>query len=1215
MHRSTRRCAVAGLLGALLVLQPAAHAADGSVTIAQVDGQQVVDGRIVREVKGSTLTLSGSAQAPTQEGPALLADAGDSSYVLSGTRASLIASAGGGEAPYTFAWSYEGSTSRFADHTDFDTTFDTNGLTGPLSLSLTVTDEAGRSATDTVQLFAYALSQQTLMKVSETVGASALGLNAPKIRKPFDVPAGVDTTGLRLELDWQTSYALPGTTPPDEDFGGFNLEVEDPTGAEVSAGQGGQFTKPEDVNLSKVAPGTWNAVIVRTLTAPDTYTLTVASTSRPADPVPTVVSGGPYSFTPGQPQILRATTGGGTAPLSTAWDLDYDGVFESPDTANGVTTALPLGDHLVTVKTTDAAGYERRETTAVRVATEVSPDATPGLVVVAVSDTGLNPYHQDFRASTFKDARILALTNNFTKHPSEYIAGYPTTAPAKTLTFGQPFAPGKFHPAADAAQWTKGAMPLNKLHWIPGTKIVAAVDTGDSQPVNGAPDAVPFLDEDGHGTASASVAVGNLYGYCSTCLLAFGENFNSDGFYYNFPWVDLASNSFGSAGNIGFAGLIDASQPKANAERGQIALYAAGNGNENAFVTPQQTYTAENLGADWLVRVGAVDKRDRKPIVGTGKPVDISSWGIGGGDKTLPAASNTSPGGVTTHSGTSAATPYSSGVFGTVLGQVRELLGDRSPGQKNTTGNGIIAKGTPVPGSTYLGDGILTRAELVETVFKTARHDINGDSIGYPVSTPNNPHQYVVEGYGIVEPESGARALDVLTGKAPLPLRPAEDDFFEADSALRDELWGTWKGGGANSGSTSAGSSNAAAPSANPFEGATAASVGTFASAYALLSEVAGPFRSSATASMAAAQEAGGLTFWAHHQGGCVNAADPGPFLDTTDTEGDDDGCGAAGLGGVIGNEVESWTAAAGSQVTIPKDTKVTGVIYLQTQQPADTLVDVFVSANGRSLGTASSGVLFVEEGLFNDFVGVPFTFDTASEVVPGESLTLSVSLFGTATWFFGYEGDHATSLTFATTAGGGGGGDPLGAVINSPAPGTVVDPAKQPTLAVGGTATFPAADAANRVEVALDDATFAAPTTATLGTDGTWGASFDATSLADGTHTVHARAVDTSGQATAAPVEFTVTRPVQQPDDPSVVQVQVVPAGSAPNAGGWIVTNDTSPDGDLSSWSAALDIGHLPKGEYDVHARLMVDGAAAALDGPVAFTKKSPVRGGRSAS
>ena len=91
-----------------------------------------------------------------------------------------------------------------------------------------------------------------------------------------------------------------------------------------------------------------------------------------------------------------------------------------------------------------------------------------------------------------------------------------------------------------------------------------------------------------------------------------------------------------------------------------------------------------------------------------------------------------------------------------------------------------------VTGLDHIGFALGTRAELEEAVFKTTEHDTGGTVTLFPTTTPNNPAQYVVEGYGIAEPASGQRAFEVLMGDRLLPARPDEDEFFAADSMLRD---------------------------------------------------------------------------------------------------------------------------------------------------------------------------------------------------------------------------------------------------------------------------------------------------------------------------------------------------------------------------------------------------------------------------------------------
>jgi hypothetical protein len=143
-------------------------------------------------------------------------------------------------------------------------------------------------------------------------------------------------------------------------------------------------------------------------------------------------------------------------------------------------------------------------------------------------------------------------------------------------------------------------------------------------------------------------------------------------------------------------------------------------------------------------------------------------------------------------------------------------------------------------------------------------------------------------------------------------------------------------------------------------------------------------------------------------------------------------------------------------------------------------------------------------------------------------------------------------------------------------------------------------------VEVSVDDAGFASPIGATLGTDGTWGATLPVTVLADGPHTIHARAVDGEATSPVVSVGIVVERSdVPPPPARAVVEVQVVAAGTAPTADNWIRATDTSSASDFSSWTAQIDISALQAGQlYQVYARLVIDGTEAATGLPVQFRK-----------
>lgn len=1087
---------IAALLALALVTlaAPALGQIDPSIGVSTIGGLAVgSDGRVATPVDVADLTVTGVSDlggTETDPDPGLIADAGDSVFVEQGRPVTLVGLAHGGEGPFTFAWSTGGSSAGFADPSLESPTLDTTGLPlGPVAVDLTVTDGTGATDSDSVQLYLYELSEQVLIDTTQEVTEGVPdefvdGGTVDEQSKSFPFSIVPDSRRLRLSLSWGSYQSV--NDPDGAPLAGvndFDLYVDDPTDEHDESIEGAGASMPEVIDIDNPAAGDWHAVVDAYLNTPDTYRLQVSAVAPPNNPLPRLTTTGPFRFESNQTQTLSASVAGGTTPYDVAWDLNLDGFFESQG-AN-VTAALPLGNHLVTAKVTDGAGYEHRETTAVRVVPIGSGEGNSSIVVVGVSDTGINPYHRDFSAATYPNADVLALTNNFTRHPSEYIPGYPADMPALPITLGE-----GYRPAQDAALFTKTNLPLGKDVWIPGTKIVGAIDTSDAQPINGAADNIPLLDEDGHGTASASTAVGNVFGFCPSCLLVFGEGFSSDAYMYEQSWIDITSNSFGSAANIGFAGLIEASQPVASANAGQLALYAAGNGVDMSFVVPEQTYTAENLGADWIVRVGAVVRSSRKPVIGTGKPVDVSSFGSG----SIPAAGINTVEGTTNHSGTSAATPYTSGVFGDVLRRVRGVFGDGDTGPR---GQGVLATGNPVAGSAYLGDGVLTRAELEEAVLKTTEHDTSGTVSVFPTTTPYNPAQYVVEGYGIAEPESGERAFQVLMGERPLPLRPDEDQFFAADSLLRDALWGSWNKGGTNS----AAGEGAQAPSgtSNPFAGITTSAITDLDSALSLLDGAFDLWPAAALETDGALTEGGSQTYWLHYTGPCDGSAADQVFMDLENSIGDVDACGGVGTASLAGSNVEQWTATFANPTSIPAGTAVAGSVFLQTAEPAAvSLTATLNSSTGVPAGSATSEPALTAgaaDQVISFWNELPFAFTTSRTIAAGETLTLSAAINTSVSWFFGYEGDHASNFTIASS---GGEVDPTGldATIDSPVEGTVIDPDVTPVVPASGRYSFGDAAPALAVSTATrhyprrDTCTVATANTRLTQVDGTDGPS-----------------------------------------------------------------------------------------------------------------------------
>ncbi|GAA4891534.1 S8 family serine peptidase [Streptomyces coeruleoprunus] len=692
-----------------------------AVAVSTIGDQRVSADGTVKQPVGGTVDVTGTARPGAPGAPAgrapLHADAGDSSFVTTGEKAVLLGAAHGGTAPYTWTWT--SAHGRLTDADAASAAFDTTGLApGTYEVRLTVTDAAGARTGDTVEVAVGEETSAALLDETRTDATPGLFPTGQGVEFPFEVPPGVRS--LDVTLSWKT---------PEQDY---DLRVTDPSGAVVARSE--SSGQPERTSVAAPAPGTWKVVAVKWATVADEVTARVVARTGTADPRPSVAAGGPYAFETGAAQRLGGRVTGGTAPVATAWDLDADGHFDD-GTGTDIGAALPEGRHLVTLKATDAAGLERRETTSVLVGPADRLDAAPPVTVIGIADTGINPYHLEFSARAYPDPDVLALTRNFTRHPSEYIPGYPASTPAIPVTLGKGYLP-----AEDKEVWTSARVPGGTLHWIPGTKIIGAY----SASLDGAD---PVLDNHGHGTGSASVSAGNRYGYCPTCLLVVVEGLDET-VATSFPWVDITSHSFGYVGGAPVGPVVSGEEvTKEAAERGQTVLFAAGNGVGNAFDVPVSTWHSDQTGPDWNITVGALRRDDQRAVVGDGMPVHLSSWGIG----SLPSACHTGVHCQDQFSGTSAATPYTAGVFGTTLQRVRDAVGDERAGQK---GGQVVAEGAAVPESAYLHDGRLTRAELREAVLKNAFPLGEDDlpSASWPLGSPYTAGNVLFEGYGAATP-------------------------------------------------------------------------------------------------------------------------------------------------------------------------------------------------------------------------------------------------------------------------------------------------------------------------------------------------------------------------------------------------------------------------------------------------------------------------------
>ena len=435
---------------------------------------------------------------------------------------------------------------------------------------------------------------------------------------------------------------------------------------------------------------------------------------------------------------------------------------------------------------------------ATRVSCSLKAFRSKPFVVIAFVDTGINPYHQDFRAP------------EFVHHPSKFIEGYPKESQALKPSFG--IADSKGYEAArkaDDLMWSR--VTRNELRWIPGTRVVGAISLGEGDTDGTHPERT-ILDDQGHGTGVASVSAGQFFGSNNNALIVTVESLGENSLEWatSQPWIDIVSNSWGNLANLP---LGDPSMTKEATERGQTVVFSAGNGatNTNSSTvfppggpvedpckckTPDSDISMTDpwSGPSWLLTIGAASPINGQAHWWHSIPVDVSSfgskWRAAGafGVRVKPDEKNLE---TRDFGGTSCAAPTTAGVLSSIILKAREVLKDTTEGQEKDQVVASAAKGVKLPAKGPLKDGKLTRLEAEELVQKTAfptPADPEKMSWDYAVR-PTTPFYYVYQGYGVVTKTSKQLALDVLLGKKPMPDRAEVDQWLTGVDAMRDLLW------------------------------------------------------------------------------------------------------------------------------------------------------------------------------------------------------------------------------------------------------------------------------------------------------------------------------------------------------------------------------------------------------------------------------------------
>ena len=425
-------------------------------------------------------------------------------------------------------------------------------------------------------------------------------------------------------------------------------------------------------------------------------------------------------------------------------------------------------------------------------------------VVIALTDSGINAYQQDFRAP------------EFVHHPSKYIEGYPQNAQALDLSLNVADQEG-YEAARNVDEETWDGVQSSKLYWFPGTRIVGGISIAAGG--GGTYPDWPILDENGHGTGTASVAAGQFYGSNPNALIVEVEGLGDGPLNWaaSQPWIDIVSNSWGPAIAGVSTGAVQGT--KTATTRGQSILFSSGNGNfntnSNPMCLPQTSVCvswgpggtipvedpckckvpnsnvsllSHNKGPSWIMAIGAASPINGQSHWWHGVPVDVSSFGSKWAAAGAFSAEITNK---RDFGGTSCASPITAGVLSSVILKAREVLGDTTAGQKPGGVVAQAAQGVTPPATGPLADGKLTRLEAEAIVTKTAQpvpFDPVKASWDYAIY-PTTPLYYTYQGYGIVDRGSKSRALSVLLGETAMPDRAEVDTFMAQVDAARDAIY------------------------------------------------------------------------------------------------------------------------------------------------------------------------------------------------------------------------------------------------------------------------------------------------------------------------------------------------------------------------------------------------------------------------------------------
>ena len=376
-------------------------------------------------------------------------------------------------------------------------------------------------------------------------------------------------------------------------------------------------------------------------------------------------------------------------------------------------------------------------------AAEARDDRAVDTVVVATLDTGTNPFHPCWRAT-----EALA--------PQRVVAGYPQSARPLRLTFDRNYSRSKAG-SADAL----ASLRTGELRSIEGTRL--SFYGGNDAPNE-------LVDTYGHGgRASSQIGCADFGMAPDAHVVVLNYWQHEDNLADHMAWIAKQDWI-----DIVHVNIQDTPVPTGFAEghrlvvaSGKLVVNAAGNGVQG-YGAAYPSFVMQYAPAGVLL-AGANDNDGRRPYWANLHPHLVMDGLL------TVAAADFGFGRQGNMGGTSSSSPRVTGYAARVLSDARQAIGH--------TGRGLlrVPPGRPRPRQGPMVDGVLTAAELHEVLRHTADPDGHAsryDGRGDPLQTVPGPGGYSTRGYGEVSEHTVAAAVDVITGRIPLPDRPAEHNEY-----------------------------------------------------------------------------------------------------------------------------------------------------------------------------------------------------------------------------------------------------------------------------------------------------------------------------------------------------------------------------------------------------------------------------------------------------